>query len=126
MLRNYYINKEWIVSAVARYVYRLAAIMSVALFFGWFVALWVGGIPPALAPLARLFLLIGVLGAAVTITGMEYFLFGFDRSSAWKKTFWFCVMMFPLLGPAMYCFFVYLRSEVHKASVAKRVDGALA
>jgi hypothetical protein len=57
---------------------------------------------------------------------MEYFLFGFDRSSAWKKTFWFCVMMFPLLGPAMYCFFVYLRSEVHKASVAKRVDGALA
>jgi hypothetical protein len=79
-----------------------------------------------LAPLARLFLLIGVLGAAVTITAMEYFLFGFDRSSAWKKTFWFCVMMFPLLGPAMYCFFVYLRSEVHKVSVAKRVDGALA
>jgi hypothetical protein len=126
MLRNYYINKEWIVSVVARYVYRLAAIMSVALFFGWFVALWVGGIPPALAPLARLFLLIGVLGAAVTITAMEYFLLGFDRSSAWKKTFWFCVMMFPLLGPAMYCFFVYLRSEVHKVSVAQRVDGSLA
>ena len=36
--------------------------------------------------------------------GMEYFLFSFDNSSDTKKVFWFCVMLFPLLGPALYCF----------------------
>ena len=33
MLRNYYINKEWIVSLRARSLYRLTATLSVALFF---------------------------------------------------------------------------------------------
>jgi hypothetical protein len=125
MLRNYYINKEWMVSSTARHFYRASAILSVALFFGWCAALWMGGIPTAFAPVARIFLLIGVFGAAVTITAMEYFLFGFDRSSAWKKTFWFCVMMFPLLGPSMYCFFVYLPSEVFRLSDVRRADGLL-
>jgi len=32
---------------------------------------------------------------------MEYFLFGFDKSLAIKKVFWFAVMMFPPLGPAL-------------------------
>jgi len=43
---------------------------------------------------------------------MEYFLFGFDDSSALKKMFWFCVMLLPPLGPALYCFLVYSRSKV--------------
>jgi len=66
----------------------------------------------------RLFVLVGVLGAAITIVAMEYFLFGFDKSSALKRLFWFLVMLFPLLGPSLYCFIVYLRSDVVKAAKA--------
>jgi hypothetical protein len=33
MLRYYYINKEWMVSGRARHIYRVAAGLSVALFF---------------------------------------------------------------------------------------------
>jgi hypothetical protein len=57
---------------------------------------------------------------------MEYFLFGFDKSSGMKKVFWFGVMLFPPLGPALYCFLVYSRSEVLKADSGKRVDAASA
>ncbi|PYX84623.1 MAG: hypothetical protein DMG68_20230 [Acidobacteria bacterium] len=68
--------------------------------------------PDTFFPLIRLLLLAGVVGAATTMVAMEYFLFGFDTSSAIKKVFWFCVMMFPPLGPALYCFVVYSRSKV--------------
>jgi hypothetical protein len=47
-------------------------------------------------------LFVGVLGAATTMAAMEYFLFSFDNSSDMKKVFWFCVILFPLLGPALY------------------------
>lgn len=126
MLRNYYINKEWMVSPTARHIYRFAAVLSVALFFVWFALLLRGEIPATLVPAMRLFLPAGVLGAAVTMVAMEYFLFGFDRSSAWRKTFWFGIMMFPPLGPALYCFFVYLRSDAGKASRTERADGSTA
>jgi len=69
-------------------------------------------IPRDVVPIVRLLLLIGVLGAATTMVAMEYFLFGFDNSSAFKKMFWFCMMLFPPLGPALYCFRVYSRSSV--------------
>jgi len=46
------------------------------------------------------------------MVAMEYFLFGFDESSAIKKMFWFCVMLFPPLGAPLYCFIVYSRSAV--------------
>lgn len=83
-------------------------------------------IPEGLFPIVRLFLLAGVLGTAITIVAMEYFLFGFDNSSALKKVFWFGVMLFPLLGPALYCFIVYSRSDVVEANDAKRVGAASA
>ena len=63
-----------------------------------------GPIPEALLPVVKLLLLAGVLGSATTMVAMEYFLFSFDDSSARKKVFWFCVILFPLLGPALYCF----------------------
>jgi len=63
-------------------------------------------------PILRLLVLSGVLGAAITLVAMEYFLFNFDKSSAWKKTLWFVVLMSPPLGPPLYCFFVYSRSEM--------------
>ena len=76
-------------------------------------------IPEQLLPLLKMFMLLGILGTAVTLVAMEYFLFAFDRSSAFMKVFWFCAMLVPLLGLPLYCFFVYLRSEpVQKASAA--------
>jgi len=103
MLRNYYINREWIVSSTARHIYRCAAILALALFFVLF-AVRLGIIPETLVIFLNLPIFIGVLGTAVTMIGMEYFLFGFDKSSATKKVFWFCMMLFPLIGPPLYCF----------------------
>jgi hypothetical protein len=98
MLRNYYINKEWIVSQTARRIYRVAATLSLALFFFLVVVRFKGGIPDTLVPILKLPLLAGVLGAAITMVAMEYFLFGFDNSSAMRKVFWFFVMLLPPLG----------------------------
>lgn len=112
MFRNYYINKEWIVSDAARRIYRVAASLSLALFLFMVAVKFTGGVQESLVPIARLLLRAGVLGAAVTMVAMEYFLFGFDDSSSLKKVFWFCVMLFPPLGPPLYCFIVYSRSSV--------------
>lgn len=112
MLRNYYINKEWMVSRGARFIYRTAATLSLGLFLLLIALRSVREIPHDIVPIVRLLLLVGVLGAATTMVAMEYFLFGFDNSSAFKKVFWFCIMLFPPLGPAFYCFAVYSRSSV--------------
>jgi hypothetical protein len=69
-------------------------------------------IPDALIPVLKTIILAGVLGCATTMVAMEYFLFGFDDSSAMKKVFWFCVMLLPPVGPALYCFLVYSRSKL--------------
>ena len=102
-----YINKEWIVSPTARRVYRAAAIASFFLF------------SPAVAILlnepvrsVRGLVFIGVLGTALDQIGMEYYLFRFDDSAAWKQILWFGVMLIPPFGPALYCFFVYSRARV--------------
>jgi hypothetical protein len=93
---------------------------------GFFIAVaaQVGPIPEAFLPVVKLLLLAGVLGAATTMVAMEYFLFSFDDSSARKKAFWFCGILFPLPGPALYCFIVYSHSDVLKGNHAKRVEGA--
>jgi hypothetical protein len=39
------------------------------------IVLFEGGIPAAFAPAARLLLFLGVLGAGITLIGMEYFFF---------------------------------------------------
>lgn len=124
MLKYEYINKEWIVSSTARRVYRASAALSVALFLGWCAILFVGGIPSTIAPVVRLLLLAGVLGAGITFVGMEFFLFRFDDSHPLKQVVWFLVMLFPLLGAALYCFIVYSRSNVLKSSYAERPEEA--
>jgi len=113
MHRYDYINREWIVSATAYRVYRLAAWLSMLLFCVWSYAL-TQEIPPIYAPMTRILVLPGVIGAGTVFVGMEYFLFRFDDSHALKQIAWFCVMLLPLLGPALYCFVVYSRSEVVK------------
>lgn len=117
MLRYDYINKEWIVSATAYRVYRLAACLSMMLFFLWLYAV-TQGIPPVYSPIAGIVALAGVMGAGTVFVGMEYFLFRFDDSHALKQIAWFCVMLIPLLGPALYCFLVYSRSKVVKTCLA--------
>ena len=112
MLIYEYINKEWIISRNARRVYRISASISVALFFGLLADSFDGSIQQTIAPVAGLLLFPGVLGAGITLVGMEYFLFRFDDSHALKQILWFCVMLLPLLGPALYCFMVYSRSHI--------------
>ncbi len=79
-----------------------------------------GGIPENLIPFLKLPLFAGVFGAAVTMVAMEYFLFGFDKSSELKKVFWFCVMLFPPLRPPLYCFIVYSRPDALKVNPGPR------
>jgi hypothetical protein len=127
MLRSYCINKELMVSGTAQRSCRVAAGLSLVLLFVVFfiaVAAQVGPIPEALLPVVKLLLLAGVLGSATTMVAMEYFLFSVDNSSARKKIFWFCVILFPLLGPALYCFIVHSHSDVLKGNYAKPVEGA--
>ena len=124
MLRNYYINKEWMVSNTARRIYRVSASLSLGLFFFLMVLRFMGGIPETLVPVLKLPLFAGVLGAAITMVAMEYFFFGFDNSSALKKISWFCVLLVPPLGPPLYCFIVYSRSDVLKATTGEREEGA--
>jgi hypothetical protein len=120
MLRYELINKEWIVSRTARGVYRASATLSMLLFpVLWFAIEGDGTLGPVLRPL----LFIGVLGMALTGLGMEYFLFRFDSSAPLKQIFWFCVMIFAPIGPALYCFLVYSRSDILKRSCAETSAG---
>lgn len=86
-----------------------------ALFFGLWAVQLEGGIAESIAPVTRLLLFAGVLGYVTTMAGMEFFLFRFDNSHPLKQVFWFCVMLLPMLGPALYCFIVYSRSDVLKS-----------
>ena len=115
MLRYEYIKREWIISPTARRVYRIAAATSVVFFLCWMALVIqrsIDGIPDGLRSVVRPIVLIGVIGAGITLVGMEFFLIRFDNSHALKQVFWFCAMLFPILGPAVYCFLVYSRSEV--------------
>jgi len=116
MLRNYYLNKEWMVSGRARRIYLVAASLSLGLFFMAIALPFAGEIPKAVLPGLKILVLVCVLGAAIIIIAMEYFLFGFDQSSPYKKVFWFCVMLLPPLGAPLYCVFVYLRSDAFKTA----------
>ena len=124
MLRYECISKEWIVSPAARYVYRISASLSLALFLGLWVVLIEGGIPETIVPVARPLLFAGVLGAGITLVGMEFFLFRFDTSHPLKQIAWFCVMLLPLLGAPLYCFTVYLRSDALRTACTKRERNA--
>jgi len=116
MLRYYYINKEWILSATARRIYRISASLSIMLFLiEWAVRMHVP-IGPGMLPIVRPLVFAGVFGAAITLIAMEYFFFGFDKTPVWKKALWFLVLLAPPLGPPLYCFVVYSRSSQFTSS----------
>lgn len=75
-----------------------------------------------MAPIVRVLLLVGALGAGITFVGMEFFLFRFDDSHPLKQVVWFLVMLFPFLGAALYCFIVYSRSAVLRNAHSKRAE----
>ncbi len=115
-----FVGKEMIVSRTARRVYRVAAVLSLTIYLS-LGAIRVNGPSPLLKQL----LFIGVLSTALVLVGMEFFLFRFDDSSAWKQIFWFVLMLFAPLGPALYCFIVYSRSKALRAACAPQEDAAL-
>jgi hypothetical protein len=123
MLQYEYLKKEWIVSPTARRIYRISASLSVGLFFGIWLTLFEGGIPGPMAAVARLLFFAGALGAGITFVGMEFFLFRFDNSHPLKQVVWFCIMLIPLIGAALYCLIVYSRSEMHERSSTERAEG---
>ena len=106
---------------MARSVYRVAAVVSLTLYVS-LAALIVYG--PILA--LKQFLFVGVLATAINGTGMEFFLFRFDDSAAWKQILWFCALIFIPVGPALYCFLVYSRSRVvlNALAIAEDVSSA--
>jgi len=119
-MRSYdFINKEWIVSPTARLVYRTAAAVSLTL-IPIVLAIQLSGLS---RPVLRQLLFLAVLGTALNTIGMEYFLFRFDDSRALKQVFWFCAMFLVPIGPALYCFVVYSRSNALKNSLVDRNDG---
>lgn len=122
MDRYGYIKKEWIVSSGARRIYMLSASISIAFFVVLVDAILQDSFPGFLYPIARPLIFLGALGAGTTLVGMEIFLFRYDDSSALKQVVWFLIMVFPLLGPALYCYFVYCRSEQVRKVHAERSD----
>jgi len=123
MLKYDYVKKEWIVSPTARRIYRISAYLSLALFFGICLTLFEGGISGPLAVVARWLFFAGALGAGITLVGMEFFLFRFDDSHPLKQMVWFCIMLVPLIGAALYCLIVYSRSEMHGTGNAVPAEG---
>jgi hypothetical protein len=103
------IQKEWIVSATARRVYRATATASAA-FVVFKLLVGTGNLPSIMLPLVMPLLFIGAMCSAITLIGMECFLFLFDTSSGLKQVFWFLILLVPL-GMFMYCFRVYSRSS---------------
>lgn len=112
LFRYYYISRSWMVSTTSQRVFKISAWFSIGLLvlLLLFVLMPIFGEFPA--SLAGLLLYPCALGAALVTVAMEYFLFGFDPSSAGKKAFWFLVIFFPFLGAALYCLISYARSPI--------------
>ena len=125
MLTHELINREWIVSRSARNVYRAAAVLSLLLIPLLWIAIEDTRMLGPLRSILRPLVFVGVVGMALTGLGMEYFLFRFDNSHPLKQVFWFCVMILAPIGPALYCFLVYSRSEVVKRTCAEHPDPLL-
>lgn len=115
MFHYEFVKREWIVSAQARRVYRLSATVSVLLFILLLFMIYERAFGVVI-PRVKLLFFAGALGAGTTIVAMEIFLFRFDQSHPLKQIVWFFVMLLPLLGPALYCFVVYSRSDIVKQS----------
>ena len=121
MLTYEYINKEWIISSTASWIYRISSCLSLAPLVFWWISL-VGGIPTQLRSITQPLVFVGILGAATNLVGMQHFLFRFDDSHPLIQMFWFVILLLPLIGPPLYCFIVYSRSKVLKQACEKQAS----
>ena len=112
MLAHYWISKSWMVSATAQRVYRLTAWLSIGFFVLLVATPFLPNMSEGLNFLYRVSFFTGLLGAAITLVAMEYFLFSFDQSSSAMKVLWFVMLCCAPLGPAIYCLFGYSRSKI--------------
>ena len=120
---HFYISRSWMMSTTAQTVYRWAARLAI-LFTVLLVATpFLGEIPDVLVPLYRLLFYAGVLATALLVVAMEYFLFGFDQSSSFKKVFWVVLAFLPPIGSALYCLYGYSRSEILDKPRSERPEG---
>jgi hypothetical protein len=119
MFRYEFINKEWLVSRAARAVYRTASCLSLVLVILVVAVELDYALLVAFRPFLRLAVLVGALGAATSLVGMEFFLVRFDDSRPFTQIFWFFAMVLTApIGPALYCFLVYSRSTVVRSACA--------
>jgi energy-converting hydrogenase Eha subunit G len=113
------ITRGWMVSRRAQRVYFCCAIANLYLFavlLGTFSAMAASGVvflaDHSAAPLVRILLWPGVVGAGILAIAMWYFWFSFDQSYWTKKACWFVVLILGLaLGPVIYYFFAYRRNQ---------------
>jgi len=112
-----FIPKGLLVSPTARRVYRVTAALSLAIYLS-LPDIWIKGSIPGLNQL----LFLAVVGMAITLVGMEVFLFRFDDSAAWKQILRFCLMLFVPLGPALYCYLVYSESTAVKGRICRNPE----
>jgi hypothetical protein len=120
------ISPRWILSRRAQRIYLVSAIACLELLatvIGMLLAMtlatpadWPDALDVVIVPL----LAVGVLGTAVLLVGMWYFLLNFDEGSLMKKACWGLALW--LLAPwaeVFYFFLVYRRSSRLEPSVAK-------
>jgi hypothetical protein len=67
------------------------------------------GLPTPIAPLLRLFFLLGIFGTAVLWVAMAYYWYGFDPRSDGARGVWLLVLLLGPLGALIYYFVVYRR-----------------
>ena len=111
-----HIPRNWFFSLAARRIYRASAILSVLLFL-FYARLLVIGLSPASAPVVRLLLFLGAMGAGITLVAMWFYLLCFHNSHPLKQILWFFVMAVPFLGAPLYCFSVYSRATTRSPQI---------
>ena len=110
------ISRNWIVSRSAQRVYFIAAILNLALLATWIGVLAATNgyfvLPPSTELLVNVLFLPEILGTAVLVVGMGYFLCGFDRNSEAKRALWFLLLYFLIFLVLPFYYFLVYRSQV--------------
>ena len=109
------INRGWVSSPTARFVYVVCALLTLALLatlIGVHMAIAAAGtaLTPDARSVVKIILFPEILGTAVLWVAMWYFWFGFDRSHYLVKSLSFVLLFFfGPLGTLIYYFATYRR-----------------
>jgi hypothetical protein len=113
------ISRAWMVSPGAQRLYLLCALANlsfIAVLIGTLIAMAASDVffltDPAAIRLVRVLLWPGIVGSGTLAVAMWYFWYSFDQSGWIPKTIWFFVLILGRsVGPLIYYFFVYRRSD---------------